>query len=116
MQSRPSEPNGKSGIPNSDQVCQFTSETYKDALKDLRIVQSMAGKFWRVDNIMIDRWFRGLKVAGLYVNECTSPRMLHKAITAYIQQKIIPHESLDYNIRQQFPIPSVSLESLSLAG
>ena len=46
------------GIPaiiNSDQGSQFTSDTYKQLLKDLGIRQSMDGKSRWADNIMIER-------------------------------------------------------------
>ena len=63
------EAHGTPGILNSDQGCQFTSEAYKAALKELHITQSMDGKFRWADNIMVERWFRSLKVEELYVNE-----------------------------------------------
>ena len=117
------EAHGTPGILNSDQGCQFTSEEYKAALKELHITQSMDGKSRWADNIMIERWFRSLKVEELYVNEYTSPRMLRKAIAAYIQQynTLRPHEALCYDTPRHvydssFQTPSAGLDSLSLAG
>lgn len=118
------EAHGTPGILNSDQGCQFTSEAYKAALKELHITQSMDGKSRWADNIMVERWFRSLKVEELYVNEYASPRMLRKAIAAYIQQynAVRPHEALDYDTPEHvyaagsFPTPSAGLDSLSLAG
>lgn len=117
------EAHGTPGILNSDQGCQFTSEAYKAALKELHITQSMDGKSRWADNIMVERWFRSLKVEELYVNEYASPRMLRKAIAAYIQQynTVRPHEALDYDTPEHvyassFPTPSADLDSLSLAG
>ena len=72
---------------------------------------------------MVERWFRSLKVEEIYVNEYVSPRMLCKAIAAYIQQYNIvrPHEALDYDTpkyvyKNSFPMPSAGLDSLSLVG
>lgn len=117
------ETHGTPGILNSDQGCQFTSEEYKAALKELHITQSMDGKSRWADNIMIERWFRSLKTEELYVNEYTSPRMLRKAIAAYIQQynTVRPHETLCYDTPKHvydssFRTPSAGLDSLSLAG
>lgn len=42
-------------ILNSDQGCQFTSNEYKDYLKENRVRQSMDGKSRWADNIMIER-------------------------------------------------------------
>lgn len=117
------EAHGTPGILNSDQGCQFSSQAYKAALKELHITQSMDGKSRWADNIMVERWFRSLKVEELYVNEYASPRMLRKAIAAYIQQynAVRPHEALDYDTPEHvydssFQTPSAGLESLSLAG
>lgn len=114
------EAHGTPGILNSDQGCQFTSEAYKAALKELHITQSMDGKSRWADNIMVERWFRSLKVEELYVNEYASPRMLRKAIAAYIQQynTVRPQEALDYDTLEHvydssFPTPSADLDSLS---
>ena len=79
----------------------------------------MDGKSCWADNIMVERWFRSLKVEELYVNEYASPRMLRKAIAAYIQQ--YNQEALDYDTPEHvydssFPTPSADLDSLSLAG
>ncbi len=93
---------GLPGIINSDQGSQFTSNEYKALLKELHIAQSMDGKSRWADNIMIERWFRSLKVEEIYPNEYTTPRELRKAIRAYIEQynEVRPHEALDYETPQ----------------
>ena len=63
------------GVPaalNSDQGSQFTSEEYKNLLKELHIRQSMDGKSRWADNIMIERWFHSLKTELIYINEYRS--------------------------------------------
>ena len=49
-------------ILNSDQGCQFTSQEYKEFLKENHVRQSMDGKSRWADNIRIERWFRSFKV------------------------------------------------------
>ncbi|MFI3251030.1 MAG: IS3 family transposase, partial [Eubacteriales bacterium] len=92
------ETHGKPEILNSDQGCQFTSNEYKNMLKDLEITQSMDGKARWADNIMIERWFRSLKVENIYTNEYLTPRSLRQGISAYIEQynTVRPHEALGY--------------------
>ena len=89
------------GIPgtiNSDQGSQFTSADYKAFLHDQGIIQSMDGKSRWADNIMIERWFRSLKVEELYPNEYGTPKALRKAINDYIRQynNERPHEAIGY--------------------
>lgn len=89
------------GIPaiiNSDQGSQFTSNEYKELLKELHIRQSMDGKSRWADNIMIERWFRSLKTELIYPNEFLSPRELRQALQRYIDDynSVRPHAALDY--------------------
>ncbi len=93
---------GLPGIINSDQGSQFTSNEYKALLRELHIAQSMDGKSRWADNIMIERWFRSLKIEEIYPNEYNTPRELRKAIRAYIEQynAVRPHEALDYKTRK----------------
>lgn len=92
---------GKYGVPgtiNSDQGSQFTSGEYKAYLRSQGIIQSMDGKSRWADNIMIERWFRSLKVEEIYPNEYATPRDLRRAIGDYIKQynNERPHEALGY--------------------
>ena len=70
---------------------------YKQLLKDYHIVQSMDGKSRWADNIMIERWFRSLKVEEIYPNEYANPRELRRAIARYINEynTLRPHGALD---------------------
>ena len=89
---------GTPAILNSDQGVQFTSNEYKQLLRDLHIQQSMDGKSRWADNIMIERWFRSLKTELIYINEFQSPRELRQSIRSYINDynTLRPHESLEY--------------------
>jgi len=120
------EATNRHGIPaviNSDQGSQFTSSSYKALLKELGITQSMDGKSRWADNIMIERWFRSLKVEEIYPNAYNSPQELRKAIRAYIEQynTMRPHEALEYETPysvyfKYFATVPAGLDSLSLAG
>lgn len=92
------ETHGTPAILNSDQGCQFTSEAYKNLLKEFHIRQSMDGKSRWADNIMIERWFRSLKTELIYINEFSAPKSLRIAIREYIHDynTLRPHEALEY--------------------
>lgn len=91
---------GKPEIINSDQGCQFTSTEYVDHLKSNQIQQSMDGKGRWVDNVIIERWFRNLKVEYIYTNEINTPRELRAGIGAYITEynHHRPHQSHGYQV------------------
>lgn len=90
---------GRPAILNSDQGCQFTSDEYKQLLKDMHIRQSMDGKSRWADNIMIERWFRSLKIEQIYPNDYSSPRELRQLIKRYVHEYNTerPHAALDYS-------------------
>lgn len=85
-------------IINSDQGCQFTSETWVNFLRDHGIKVSMTGKGRCTDNIYIERFWRSFKREEFYLNEYKSVRCLRKAIGAYIEfyNQRRWHQSLEY--------------------
>lgn len=87
---------GAPAILDSDQGSQFTSNEYKQLLKQLLIRQSMDVKSRWADNIMIEPWFRSLKTELIYINEFTSPRQLRQSIRHYVEDynSLRPHEAL----------------------
>ncbi len=89
---------GTPAILNSDQGSQFTSEDYMLYLLRERIRQSMDGKGRWADNVIIERWFRTLKVENIYINEYMSPRELRRGIRDFVQayNYVRPHQSLEY--------------------
>ena len=89
---------GVPGIINSDQGSQFTSLEYRQLLKKYGIRQSMDGKGRWIDNVIIERWFRSLKVERIYINECNSPKELRNDIADYIAEynNHRPHQSMNY--------------------
>ena len=116
---------GTPAILNSDQGSQFTSEDYKQLLRERHIRQSMDGKSRWADNIMIERWFRSLKTECIYINEFRSPRELRRGIAAYIEtyNSIRPHAALDHQTPEQVysscfqaaASPSAGLDRMPLA-
>ena len=71
-------------IINSDQGSQFTSDDYKQFIKNNRIRQSMDGKSRWADNIMIERWFRSLKYDEVYLTEYNNIKEAREGIAKYI--------------------------------
>ena len=87
---------GLPSILNSDQGTQFTSNDYMLYLQEQGIRQSMDGQGRWVDNVIIERWFRSLKIERIYINEYNSPRELRSDISEYVDRynHIRPHQSL----------------------
>jgi putative transposase len=87
---------GIPGIVNSDQGSQYTSDDYMRLLSGYAIQQSMDGKARWVDNVIIERWFRSLKVEDIYINEYPTPRTLRLGIKKYVRDYNFerPHQSL----------------------
>ncbi len=89
---------GVPGIINSDQGRQFTSMEYRQLLLKHGIRQSMDGKARWVDNVIIERWFRSLKVEYVHINDYSSPSELRAGIAGYIEEynSFRPRQSLEY--------------------
>lgn len=77
---------GKPEIINSDQGSQFTSDEYTAYLKRDGIRQSMDGKGRWIDNVVIERWFRSLKIEHIYPYEYLTPRELRTGISKYVTE------------------------------
>ena len=89
---------GYPAIINSDQGSQFTSDDYMNLLKIQKIRQSMDGKARWIDNVIIERWFRSLKVENIFIYDYSNPRELRLGIFDYIDKynSIRPHQSLAF--------------------
>ena len=77
------ETHGKPEIINSDQGCQFTSETYIRLLKDNEILISMDGKGRAIDNIFVERLWRSIKYEHIYLNVYEDGLTLFKGLQSY---------------------------------
>jgi putative transposase len=93
---RANKSHGFPSILNSDQGSQFTSLDYMQYLRNQGMRQSMDGKGRWIDNVIIERWFRSLKIEHVYVHEYTKPRELRSGLQTYIARynNIRPHQSL----------------------
>ncbi len=89
---------GKPEIINSDQGSQFTSDSYTGHLKSESIRQSMDSKGRWIDNVVIERWFRSLKIERIYPYEYLTPRDLRIGIREYVQEYNTerPHQTHGY--------------------
>ena len=93
--------NNEFGLPaivNSDQGSQFTSDVYKLYLTSKKTRQSMDGRGRWADNVIIERWFRSLKIEHIYIFDYQNPRELRRGVAGYIERynHVRPHSSLDY--------------------
>ena len=78
-------------ILNFDQGCQFTSNEYRNFLKENGVRQSMDGKSRWADNIMIERWFRSFKYEEAYLTQYSNIREARQAIGKYIHTYNFEH-------------------------
>ena len=95
------------GIPailNTDQGCQFTSESFISVLKSYKIEISMDGKGRALDNIYVERLWRSLKYEEIYLNSYEKPAELRKAISRYFDfyNSERFHQSLSYDTPDDF--------------
>ena len=58
----------------------------------------MDGKGRWVDNVVIERWFRSLKIERIYPYEFNTPRELRAGILEYVQEYNVerPHQTHAY--------------------
>jgi putative transposase len=89
------------GVPvviNSDQSCQFTSDTWINKLINFDIKISMDGKGRSKDNIYIERFWRNIKYEAIHLNEYKDFTELYNGVKDYIilYNESRPHQSLGY--------------------
>jgi putative transposase len=89
------------GIPeifNSDQGCQFTSEAFTGALKARGITISMDGRGRALDNIFVERLWRGVKYEDVYLKGYAGVPDLLLGLADYFAFYNTErfHQSLDY--------------------
>jgi putative transposase len=89
--------NGKPEIFNTDQGCQFTSESFTCRLKEAGIKISMDGRGRVFDNIMIERLWRSLKYQDIYIKDYQTVMELSAGLDAYFRfyNYERPHQSLE---------------------
>jgi len=87
---------GSPEIFNTDQGCQYTSNTFTQNLTDKGIKISMDGRGRALDNIMIERFWGSLKREKIYINEYSTVEELKSGVSEYIEfyNNERPHQSL----------------------
>jgi len=88
----------KPEILNSDQGCQFTSDTWTKRLELDGIKISMDGKGRWADNIIIERFWRSIKYEVIFLSSFENVDQAKKCIATYIDfyNKERPHQALKY--------------------
>ncbi len=88
---------GTPEIFNSDQGSQFTSKSFREVLENKEVKISMDGKGRALDNIVIERFWRTIKYADIYLKDYRSPIETSEGIGKYIEKYNMrrPHDSLE---------------------
>ena len=88
----------KPDIFNTDQGCQFTSESFIGELEKANVKISMDGKGRCMDNIFIERLWRSLKYEDIYMKDYSSVQSLREGLNAYFAfyNNVRLHQSLGY--------------------
>ncbi len=88
---------GNPEIFNTDQGCQFTSESFTGVLKAHGIAISMDRRGRALDNIFVERLWRSVKYEDVYLNGYANPMELMIGLTEYFvfYNGERPHQSLD---------------------
>jgi len=89
------------GIPeifNTDQGCQFTSDTFTGVLNLHCIAISMDGRGRALDNIFVERLWRSVKHEDVYLKGYVNMSELQLGLTEYFElyNTERPHQSLGY--------------------
>ena len=87
---------GSPEIFNTDQGCQFTSESFTGVLKANNIAISMDGRGRALDNIFVERLWRSVKYEDVYLKGYANPMELMIGLTEYFvfYNDERPHQSL----------------------
>jgi putative transposase len=89
---------GAPEIFNSDQGCQFTSDTFTGKLKEYGVAISMDGRGRALDNIFVERLWRSVKYEDLYLRGYAGLPELLVGLTCYFEfyNQERKHQSLGY--------------------
>ncbi len=87
---------GNPEIFNTDQGCQFTSESFTGVLRAHGIAISMDGRGRALDNIFVERLWRSVKYEDVYLKGYANPMELMIGLTEYFvfYNGERPHQSL----------------------
>lgn len=87
---------GTPEIFNTDQGCQFTSDSFTSVLKSHNIAISMDGRGRALDNIFVERLWRSVKHEDVYLKGYVDMPRLQLGLTEYFEfyNTERPHQSL----------------------
>ncbi len=90
---------GTPEIFNTDQGCQFTSETFTGVLKTHGITISIDGRGRALDNIFVERLWRSVKHEAVYLKGYATMSELLIGLAEYfvLYNTERPHQSLGYD-------------------
>jgi putative transposase len=94
---------GAPEISNTDQGCQYTSQSWISRLQAAGVRISMNGKGRYLDNIFVERFWRTVKYEDVYLKRYESIRKLKAGLTAYFKyyNENRLHQALGYQTPQQ---------------
>lgn len=106
---------GKPEIFNTDQGCQFTSDTFTGKLKENSIKISMDGRGMMFDNIFIERLWRSVKYEDVYIKGYETISEARKGLKKYFEfyNNERYHQSLNYRTPWEFysGVPEMELST-----
>lgn len=94
---------GKPDIFNSDQGCQYTSDSFTGILQDAEIKISMNGKGRCHDNIFVERLWRNVKYEEVFLKDYRDGSEAEGSLGRYFQfyNERRPHQSLEYKTPEE---------------
>ena len=86
-------------IINSDQGCQFTSESWTSDLIENNIKISMDGKGRWADNVYVERLWKTIKYESVFLHSFDTVQQTRSALAKYIEfyNEERPHQTLNYH-------------------
>ena len=109
---------GAPEIVKPDQGAQFTSRAWIKVLKDAQIQISMDGKGRWIDNVFIERLWRGVKYEDVYLYAYEDGRELKAGLTRYFEfyNRRRLHQSHDYQTPDEIYYGSADGAPLAMAA
>ncbi|MBT64577.1 MAG: hypothetical protein CML13_15365 [Puniceicoccaceae bacterium] len=97
------EAEGKPGIFNTDQGCQYTSDAFTGVLKSHGIRISMDGKGRALDNVMIERLWRTVKYDDIFIRCYETMSELYQGLSAFfLKYNARKHQTLGMSPEQKY--------------
>jgi putative transposase len=89
---------GRPEVFNTDQGAQFTAAAFTEKLEAAGVAVSMDGRGRALDNVFVERLWRGVKYEDIYIQGYETVPALHRGLARYFvfynEERL--HQSLDY--------------------